>query len=131
MHSGPERETREAVQLALTILGVEYTNLRDDADYESDRVKVSTIESAKGHEFGDVFIMGLVEGVFPNAGLADNEIPREAARLYVAMTRARENLTITYSPWGGYPASRFLLAIQDECDEARIRAGQLERMQAP
>ena len=47
------------------------------------------------------------------------------------MTRARENLTITYSPWGGYPASRFLLAIQDDCDEARIRDGQLERMQAP
>jgi superfamily I DNA/RNA helicase len=53
----------------------------------------------------------------------------KAARLYVAMTRARENLTITYSPWGGYLASRFLLAIQGDCDEARIRGGQLERIQ--
>jgi superfamily I DNA/RNA helicase len=85
--------------------------VRKDADYASDHVKVSTIESSKGHEFSDVFIMGLVEGVLPKAGLADGEIPREAARLYVAMTRARENLTITYSPWSGYPASRFLLAI--------------------
>ena len=78
---GPSSKTREAVQLALTILGIEHTNLREDAYYESERVKVSTIESAKGHEFGDVFIMGLVEGLLPNAGLADNEIPREAARL--------------------------------------------------
>ena len=104
--------------------------MREDADYESDRVEISTIESAKGHEFSHVFIMGLVEGVLPKSGLADAEIPREAARLYVAMTRARENLTITYSPWGGFTASRFLLAIQGDCDEARIRDGQLLRIKA-
>jgi superfamily I DNA/RNA helicase len=125
---GPSVKMREEVKRALTGLKVEYTDLREDADYESGRVKVSTIESAKGHEFGDVFITGLVEGVLPKSDLADGEIPREAARLYVAMTRARENLTITYSPWGGYPASRFLLAIQDDCDEARIREGRLQRM---
>ena len=122
---GPNKITREEVQQALTRIGVEYTDLRQDADYESDRVKVSTIESAKGHEFGAVFIMGLVEGVLPNAGLTEGEIPREAARLYVAMTRARDSLMITYSPWGDYPASRFLLAIQADCDEARIRDGQI------
>jgi superfamily I DNA/RNA helicase len=122
---GPNKKTREEVQQALTSLSIEHTDLRQDADYESDRVKVSTIESAKGHEFGAVYIMGLVEGVLPNADLADSEIPREAARLYVAMTRARENLMITYSPRAGYPASRFLLAIQADCDEARFRDGQI------
>jgi superfamily I DNA/RNA helicase len=118
---GPSVKTREEVQSALDRLKIAYTPLREDADYESERVKVSTIESAKGHEFGDVFIMGLVEGVLPKSGLAESEIPREAARLYVAMTRARENLTISYSPWGSFAASRFLLAIQDDCDEKRIR----------
>jgi superfamily I DNA/RNA helicase len=127
---GPSVKTREEVQRALTHLGVAHTDLRQDADYESDRVKVSTIESAKGHEFGDVFIVGLIEGVLPNAGLTESEIPREASRLYVAMTRARDALTLSYSPTGAYTASRFLLAIQRHCDEARIRDGRLHRLQA-
>ncbi len=126
---GPSVKTREEVQRALTFLGIEHTDLKQDADYESDRVKVSTIESAKGHEFTDVFIVGLVDGVLPNAGLTEDEIPREAARLYVAMTRARESLTLTYSPTGTYTPSRFLLAIQPHCDEARVRDGELLRLQ--
>lgn len=116
---GPSVKTREEVKRALTLLGLAHTDLRQDADYESDRVKVSTIESAKGHEFGDVFIVGLVEGVLPNDGLSESEIPREAARLYVAMTRARETLTLTYSPMGTYTASRFLLA----CPASTLRRG--------
>jgi superfamily I DNA/RNA helicase len=93
---GPSVRTREEVQRALTRVGVEFTDLRQDADYESDRIKVSTIESTKGHEFGAVFIIGLVEGLLPSAGLAENEIPREAARLYVAMTRAREGASTAH-----------------------------------
>lgn len=75
--------------------------------------------------------MGLVGGVLPNARVADDEIAREAARLYVAMTRARESLTITYSPRAGYPASRFLIAIQADCDEANFRDGQLSPQPNP
>jgi superfamily I DNA/RNA helicase len=127
---GPSVRTRDEVQRALTRMGIKHTDLRQDADYESGRVKVSTIESAKGHEFGTVFIMGIVEGVLPNSGVSEEEIPREAARLYVAMTRARETLTLTYSPSTPYPASRFLLAIQENCDEARIRDGRIQRLQA-
>jgi superfamily I DNA/RNA helicase len=106
---GPSARMRDEVQAALLRLGVHHAELRQDADFESENVKVSTIESAKGHEFRVVFIMGLVEGVLPNARVAADEIAREAARLYVAMTRARESLTITYSPRAGYPASRFLI----------------------
>lgn len=125
---GPSNKSREEVQRALSQLGVAHTDLRQDADFESDRVKVSTIESAKGHEFGTVFITGLVEGVMPNAGLSENEIPREAARLYVAMTRARDSLTLSYSPTGAFTASRFLLAIQPHCDEARVKSGEVQQI---
>lgn len=125
---GPSVKIREEVQRALTFLRIEHTDLKQDADYESERVKVSTIESAKGHEFTDVFIVGLVDGVLPNGSLTEDEIPREAARLYVAMTRARESLTLTYSPTNTYPPSRFLLAIQPHCDEARVRDGVLQRL---
>lgn len=116
---------RAEVQEALTQLNVQHTDLKQDADFDSDLVKVSTIESAKGHEFASVFIMGLVEGVCPPSGVSDEELPREAARLYVAMTRARESLTISYSPWTGYPASRFLTSIQSDCDEALVRNGEV------
>ena len=125
---GPSVRTRDEVQQALSQRGVRFTDLRQNVDYEADVVKVSTIESAKGHEFAAVFIMGLVEGVLPVAGTPDAEIPRQAARFYVAMTRARERLTITYSPWSGYPASRFLAAIQADCDEGIYRDGRIVRL---
>lgn len=126
---GPSVRLREDVKRALGNRQIPHADLRDDVNFESDRVKVSTIESAKGHEFGAVFVMGLVEGVLPNS-LEDAEIPREAARFYVAMTRARENLTISYSQSAG-PVSRFLLAIQSECDEGRFRDGHVKRLPYP
>ena len=125
---GPTEFLRGKVRSEMESLGIPYADLREDVDYESDRVKVSTIESAKGHEFGQVFIMGLVDGVLPASDSAPEEISREAARLYVAMTRARDNLTISYSPRAGYPASRFLIAIQDDCDEAKFADGSVTRL---
>lgn len=120
----PSKALREDIKTALTDKGILNTELRQDVDYESDFVKISTIESAKGHEFATVFIMGLVEGVFPNSHVQSHEISREASRLYVAMTRARETLIITYSPTQGRATSRFLLAIQKDCTEARYREGE-------
>lgn len=120
----PSQLLRDLVGESLSRGRIDFVDLRADADFESDHVKISTIESAKGHEFSVVFVMGLVEGVLP---LGD-DIAREAARLYVAMTRARDNLVISYSPWTNYPASRFLVAIQDNCDEARIRDGEMRRI---
>ena len=117
--------TRDDIQDALGVVGVPWVSLRDNVDYESDRVKVSTIESAKGHEFGTVFIAGVVETVIPKIGVvADEDISREAARLYVAMTRARETLYLTYA-LAGKPASRFLTAIQGQCDEMEYSQGVL------
>lgn len=125
---GPSVKAREEVKQALDRQGVQSIELRQDVDYESDKVKVSTIESAKGHEFSSVYIMGLVEGSLPGIGVNIDDIPREAARLYVAMTRAREHLTLTYSPRPGHPASRFLTAIQKDCNEAHLRNGEVRRL---
>lgn len=125
---GPSVKVRDEVQRALLRLNVPHSDLRQDADYDSDRVKVSTIESAKGHEFASVFIMGLVENILPITGLTEDELPREAARFYVAMTRARDSLTISYSPSVDYPASRFLRSIQNDCDEAQFRNGEIRRV---
>lgn len=125
---GPSKRTRDEAREALARLGILSTDLRDDVDFESERIKISTIESAKGHEFGAVFIMGLTEGVLPRADVTEEEMAREVSRLYVAMTRARENLYLTYAESVGRPVSRFLLAIQDECDEAQYRNGEVRRL---
>ncbi len=59
---------------------------------------LSTIHSAKGLEFHSVFIIWALEGRFPsfyNTGSAD-ELEEERRLLYVAATRAKQNLFISY-----------------------------------
>lgn len=75
-----------------------------EVDTSEEFLTISTIHSAKGLEWDKVFIMGLCEGNFPNdyfcKGLSAAE--REAffngewKKMYVASTRARESLTLTY-----------------------------------
>jgi superfamily I DNA/RNA helicase len=104
---GPNFAVREAVVQGLRQAGIAWAELREDADAENDKIKISTIESAKGHEFRTVFIGGLVEGVLPQRNTPPEDLPREAARLYVAMTRARDNLYLSYTVNPNYRPSRF------------------------
>ena len=62
------------------------------------RWSCSTIHSAKGLEFDSVFILQALEGSLPSSySLADDEAIDEELRLfYVAITRAKRNLFITY-----------------------------------
>lgn len=124
---GPNARIRGEIERYLDQLGIEHDTLKEDAYYDSPLVKVSTIESSKGHEFEAVFITGLLEGYLPTTGVSESEIPREAARLYVAMTRARDLLTLSYSPTASQSASRFLIAIQSDCDEGILRNGEIIR----
>ncbi len=70
-------------------------------DPESDRVKLTTIHQAKGLEWDVVFIIWLVEGRFPShKSLQDAEGEEEERRLfYVAATRARDELYLSYPLW--------------------------------
>ncbi len=72
-----------------------YTDL--DRMEESDSVLMMTMHSAKGLEFGNVFIIGAEEGVFPGMqAIYDmNEIEEERRLAYVGITRAKRNLFIT------------------------------------
>lgn len=126
----PSQQIRGSIASALREKGVTTADLREDVDYESDNVKISTIESAKGHEFSFVCIMGLVDGLLPSADIDIDDLPREASRLYVAMTRAREKLVMTYSLRSGQSASRFLMSIQNDCDEAHYKNGDFRKISA-
>lgn len=81
----------------------EYPDFCDDD--EDDFVTVSTIHSAKGLEWDNVYIMGLSEGNFPNPYFCRNMSPKgqaefyndETKKMYVAVTRARKMLCLSYS----------------------------------
>lgn len=68
----------------------------DDYNDGDDYVKLMSIHSAKGLEFGAVFLIGLEEGVFPSyRSIQSVEDTEEERRLmYVAITRAKKNLFI-------------------------------------
>ena len=75
-------------------------SLLTDVDEWTDNtpaVTLMTCHSAKGLEFPHVFLVGLEEGLLPHATAVDSdeEMEEERRLCYVAMTRARETLTLT------------------------------------
>jgi DNA helicase-2/ATP-dependent DNA helicase PcrA len=75
------------------------TDQDTDKDVESDRVTMMTIHAAKGLEFRNVFVVGLEENLFPSERYSENPgaIEEERRLFYVAITRARENVMLTYA----------------------------------
>ncbi len=71
----------------------------NQAQAGQDAVQLMTVHSAKGLEFDCVFITGLEEGLFPHENsLADADGLEEERRLmYVAITRARKRLYLSFS----------------------------------
>lgn len=99
----------------------------DSADFNNDAVTLMTLHAAKGLEFPVVFMTGLEESIFPHSrALYDQSEMEEERRLcYVGMTRAREELYMTYASsrmlYGGVqhnPPSRFLSEIDGEFQSA-------------
>ncbi len=70
----------------------------DAADKEEEYVTLSTIHSAKGLEWHSVFIIHAVEGYFPSARSVENldSLEEERRLMYVASTRAKNNLFVSY-----------------------------------
>ncbi|MEJ7610705.1 MAG: UvrD-helicase domain-containing protein [Ferruginibacter sp.] len=71
----------------------------DDDKENADSVKLMTIHAAKGLEFGVVFVGGLEETLFPNAMSINTreELEEERRLFYVAITRAKHKLYLSYS----------------------------------
>lgn len=75
-----------------SVEGMYKRNIKDDC------LTISTIHSAKGLEWDSVFIIGAVDGRFPSAYSFNSaeELDEELRLMYVAATRAKNNLYITY-----------------------------------
>ena len=99
-----------------------YTDL-ETYNESDDAVVMMTMHSAKGLEFPHVFLVGFEDGLFPGARcIGDREEMEEERRLcYVAITRAKQTLTICharqrmlYGRTSGTVKSRFLGEIPEE-----------------
>jgi DNA helicase-2/ATP-dependent DNA helicase PcrA len=75
-----------------------YTDI-DNYNEGEDAVVMMTMHAAKGLEFPHVFLVGFEDGLFPGMrAIGDREEMEEERRLcYVAITRAKKNLTITHA----------------------------------
>ncbi len=110
-----------------------YTDI-EQYDNGEDAVVMMTMHAAKGLEFPHVYLVGFEDGLFPGMRcIGDYEQMEEERRLcYVAITRAKQTLTITYARQrmlygrtNAALASRFLKEIPEDCV---VRKGSLHRV---
>ena len=99
-----------------------YSEMDEDRENQ-DYVRLMTIHSAKGLEFGTVFLIGAEEGLFPGYRANESEaaIEEERRLAYVAITRAKNKLYITtarsrlvFGQTQSMPVSRFIREIPDK-----------------
>ena len=88
-------QTRERFCTELTLDPPHATSdLAGQPVMDEDYLVISTVHSAKGMEWDNVFVLNVVDGSFPNEFANKAELVEEERRLlYVAMTRARNELT--------------------------------------
>ncbi len=94
-----EREGIKGKELYLEFLSTVTLSSDQDELEDSEKVTLMTVHASKGLEFDAVFLMGLEEGIFPHAKSQDQpEREEEERRLfYVALTRAKKFLSLSYS----------------------------------
>jgi DNA helicase-2/ATP-dependent DNA helicase PcrA len=100
-------------------------------DPETDAVKLTTVHQAKGLEYDVVFVIGLADGQFPGRrSIEAGDVEEERRLFYVAVTRARNELYLSYPKIASRPGpggmmnspSRFLQELSpDLYQELKIR----------
>jgi DNA helicase II / ATP-dependent DNA helicase PcrA len=109
-------------------------NLDNNSSAAKHGVKLMTIHAAKGLEFGVVFVTGLEHGLFPHerdSKLTGADAEEERRLMYVAVTRARRKLYLTYASMRTIfgmrdvrMPSEFLMDVPDEYIMRESRGGE-------
>ncbi len=136
-----ERRNAEGATLAEYLDTVALATDADAAPVGGGAVTLSTLHAAKGLEFKDVYVVGLEEGYLPHGNSGDDaeELEEERRLLYVGMTRAEDQLTLTlaerrlvYGKIQFRSPSRFLDEMPPGALEERLeRAPSAPRFAAP
>ncbi len=103
---------------------------RDNEQGAEDRVTIMTLHSAKGLEFGTVFLPGWEEGLFPHQRALDEKgragLEEERRLAYVGITRAKRRATISFAQnrrvhanWQSSIPSRFVDELPPEHVEVK------------
>ena len=78
-------------------LGNMIVNQKDEDKEDTDKVNLMTMHASKGLEWPVVIVIGMAEGVCPHRlSIEGNNVPEERRLFYVAMTRAKKLLCISY-----------------------------------
>jgi DNA helicase-2/ATP-dependent DNA helicase PcrA len=122
--TGPEADLASFLEAARLVSEV------DVAELDGGAISMMTVHAAKGLEFPVVFVVGLEEGVFPHARSLtgnDEDVEEERRLFYVAATRARRRLYLSYArvrrTFGqtrANPPSRFLAELPRDALAARF-----------
>ena len=91
---------------------------QEDEDEELDdkaKVKMMTIHSSKGLEFPFVYLVGCEDGILPHErSVAEGQLEEERRLFYVAITRAKKDICITY------PLERVRYGVGITCEPSRF-----------
>ncbi len=120
---------------------LDHAALVSDSDNVNEKAQISllTMHNAKGLEFPVVFIAGMEEGLFPHSRALqdDNQMEEERRLCYVGMTRARQQLFLTWARMrrkygGGMPepalTSRFIREVPEPFTERLSRLSVIPQM---
>lgn len=117
---------RKGIKETLESSGFKAVEYKAEGIGADDCIKISSLHNSKGHEFRVVFIAGMFDGAIP---LVENTVDpenleKEAALLYVAMTRAKHLLYFSYpeidEKGKSLTQSRFIDSLQDAIDTIHL-----------
>ena len=124
-------EEREGL-ISLEDFLLEISLISDVEDYRDDpnRINLMTVHSVKGLEFDHVFVIGMEEGLFPhmNSLMENSDIEEERRLMYVAITRAKDDLHLVnarrrtlFGREQINPISRFIGEINSDLLESNVK----------
>ena len=92
------------------------TDMDNEKKEDRNKVTIMTMHSAKGLEFNNVYIAGVEERLFPTSMAMESPVDLEEERrlFYVAVTRAKKRVFITYSK------SRYRWGMPTDCEPSRF-----------
>ena len=74
-------------------------DVQDEIESDSEGITLSTIHAAKGLEWPVVIVIGCNEGILPSKqAVSSGDVEEERRLMYVAMTRARDQLVLAVRP---------------------------------